>query len=39
MAHNTFRDTIAIIVLESGKHVQKKVSHLSPLVISGYPYH
>jgi NCAIR mutase (PurE)-related protein len=27
-AHNTLQDTIATIVLESGTHVQKEVSHL-----------
>jgi hypothetical protein len=39
--HNTLWDMIAAIVLESGTHVKKEVSHLpsSHLMTSGYPYH
>jgi hypothetical protein len=30
VAHDTFSDTIAIVVSKSGAHVQKEVSHLFP---------
>jgi hypothetical protein len=28
--HDTFSDIVAIVVLESGAHVQKEVAHLFP---------
>ncbi len=40
IAHGTVRNIIAAIILESGTHVEREVSHLFPhLMRSGYPYH